>query len=145
MTNSRSAHPTVYFASLFSVFVLGCSADTGHQGAIRGHVTLDGQPVEQGSILFMPIDGTSGVVVGGEIRNGQYSLTAAKGPAIGRNRVEIRVAQKTGKMIPKGLGGTGKMVEEQVEGVAPEYNVESKLVFEVKPGDNTADYEVASK
>ena len=124
---------------------LGCGSRDNTRASIAGNVTLDGQRVEQGAIVFLPIEGTRGIAVGGEIRNGQYTLTAAKGPAIGRNRVEIRVTQKTGKMIPKGLGGTGKMVEEQVEAVAPQFNLESKLVFEVKPGDNTADYEVTSK
>jgi hypothetical protein len=32
-----------------------------------------------------------------------------------------------------------------IDTVAPRLNTESTLKFEVKPGDNTADFEVASK
>jgi hypothetical protein len=57
----------------------------------------------------------------------------------------VHAVRKTGKMIPKGLGGTGKMIEEQVEGVAPKFNIESKLQVEITPGENTADFNVTSK
>ena len=126
------------------IMVVGCSADATNRGAISGHVTLDGKPVEQGSILFLPIDGTVGVVTGGEIKDGQYELPAAKGPAIGRNRVEIHAMRKTGKMVPKGLGGTGGLVEEQAEAVAPRFNAQSTLTVDVKVGENIADFEVTS-
>ena len=125
--------------------MFGCNADNTRRGEVGGHVTLDGRPVEQGSILFTPIDGTHGVVTGGEIKSGRYGLSAAKGPSVGWNRVEIRAVRKTGKMIPKGLGGTGEMVEEQVEAVAPRFNTESTLTFEIKPGENMADFEVLSR
>ena len=125
--------------------VSGCQRGDPSRGAVSGRVTLDGQPVVQGSILFSPIDGTRGVATGGEIKDGQYRLAAAAGPAVGKNRVEVHAVRKTGKMIPKGLGGTGKMIEEQIEGVAPKFNIESKLQVEITPGENTADFEVASK
>jgi hypothetical protein len=126
------------------LFVAGCNADTTHRGTITGRVTLDGRPVEHGSIVFSPIDGVRGIAAGGKILDGQYHLPAVTGPAEGRNRVEIRVARKTGKMIPKGLG-TGKTIEEQAEAVAARFNAHSTLTFEVKAGENTADFAVASK
>jgi hypothetical protein len=125
--------------------VSGCQRGDPSRGAVSGRVTLDGQPVVQGSILFSPIDGTRGAATGGEIKDGQYRLAAAAGPAVGKNRVEVHAVRKTGKMIPKGLGGTGKMIEEQVEGVAPKFNIESKLQVEITPGENTADFNVTSK
>jgi hypothetical protein len=145
VTNSRSTHRMIVLLPTIIAILVGCNADGTHRGAVSGQVTLDGRPVEQGSILFTPIDGTHGVVTGGEIKAGQYALTAAKGPAVGQNRVEIHAVRKTGKMIPKGLGGTGKTAEEQVEAVAPRFNIQSTLKFDVKPGNNAADFEVASK
>ena len=47
-------------------------------------------------------------------------------------------------MIPKPFPSRGKMTEEQVEAVPPRFNSASTLKFEVKPGDNTADFEVSS-
>jgi hypothetical protein len=37
------------------------------------------------------------------------------------------------------------MGEEMIEAVAPRFNSESTLKFEVKPGENTADFTVSSK
>lgn len=37
------------------------------------------------------------------------------------------------------------MIEEQVEAVPARFNSESKLSVDVKPGDNTADFEVSSR
>jgi hypothetical protein len=123
----------------------GCDRGDASRGAVSGRVTLDGQPIAQGSILFTPLDGTQGAAVGGEIKDGLYRLAGAAGPAIGKNRVEVHAVRKTGKLIPKGLGGTGKMIEQQVEGVSARFNIDSKLQVEITPGENTADFEVTSK
>jgi hypothetical protein len=37
------------------------------------------------------------------------------------------------------------LFEETVEAAAPRFNIQSTLTFEVKTGDNTADFGVASK
>ena len=123
----------------------GCSRAGKNQGAIGGEVKLDGTPVERGSIAFTPMEGTSGTATGGQIENGRYYLPRAKGPSIGWNRVEIRVPRKTGRKIPKGFGATGEMVEEETEAVATRFNSASTLKTEVAPGDNTANFDVASK
>ncbi len=132
---------------LLAVFFLvpGCGTKDANRGAIHGEVKLDGQPIEQGSITFTPTGGTKGTVTGGQIEKGRYQLSAANGPAIGQNIVEIRAMQKTGRMIPQGFGATGEMIEEQVDVVAPQFNSASTLEAEVKPGDNTVDFNVTSK
>ncbi len=145
MAHSHFPQRLMPFLLIVPAILIGCNGDTSNRGAIRGAVNLDGQPVELGMIAFLPIEGTVGVATAAEIKDGQYSLPAAKGPGIGRNRVEIRVARKTGKMIPKGLSSTGKMVEEQVEAAAPRFNAQSTLTVDVKSGENTADFDVASK
>jgi hypothetical protein len=125
--------------------LVGCGKSIANQGAVQGHVTLDAKPIEQGSILFTPIKETRGMVVGGQISNGEYRLPAAKGPAVGWNRVEIRSGRKTGRTIPKGFGATGEMMEELAEAVAKRFNSESTLTVEINPGDNTADFRVTSQ
>jgi hypothetical protein len=131
--------------SLLLALPAGCGHGNANQAAIQGHITLDAKPVERGSILFAPVDGTRGAVVGGQIKNGQYRLYAAAGPAIGRNRVEIRSVRKTGRSIPKGFGATGEFAEEQVEAVSPRFNAASSLAIDIKPGDNVGDFEVTSR
>jgi hypothetical protein len=123
----------------------GCGGGNPHQGTVQGLVTLDTKPLDQGCIAFAPINGTHGMVVGGQISNGHYRLSTANGPAVGWNRVEIRSSRKTGRMIAKGLGGSGEMVEEQTESVPARFNSTSTLTIEIKPGDNVGNFEVTSK
>ena len=133
------------FLLISLVVASGCGKNGTNRGAISGEVKLDGRPLEQGSILFTPIEGTKGTVAGGEIANGRYQLSGKAGPTIGWNRIEIRGTRKTGKMVPMPFPARGKMVEEQVEAIPPRFNSGSTLKVEVRPGDNTADFDVTSK
>jgi hypothetical protein len=126
------------------LLIAGCDGGHAERGALHGKVTLDGKPLASGSIMFVPIKGTHGVVTGGEIKDGRYELSAATGPAIGWNRVEIRAARNTGKMIPKPFAPPGQMIPEQIEAIPPQYNTTSTLKVEIKPGENTANFEVTS-
>jgi hypothetical protein len=126
-------------------FVVGCSKGGARRGAIAGTVTLDGKPIAKGSIMFVPAEGTAGPVAGGPIENGRYQLPPDKGAAVGWNGVEIRSLHKTGRMVPKPMAPPGDMVEEYGEAVAPRYNLQSTLRFDVKPGENAANFEVTSK
>lgn len=141
---SRFSRP-FYLVLIILVVMPGCGTKTTNCGDIAGEVKLDGNSIEQGSILFAPIKGAQGAVVGGPIENGRFQLSGSNSPTIGWNRVEIRVPRKTGKIIPKGLGATGEMVEEQVESVASQFNSTSTLTMEIKPGSNTGNFEVTSK
>ncbi len=133
---------TCIFCLLLAV---GCSQRDTNRSSITGEVKLDGKPLERGSILFTPVDGTKGSVAGGPIENGRYRLSSDKGPALGKNRVEIRAIRKTGKMIQKPLAPNGQMIEESVEAIPPRYNSASTLKTEVKAGENTTNFDVASK
>jgi len=66
-------------------------------------VTLDGQPVETGSIAFRPKGQTKGPSAGGTIQDGAYSIDRAQGPVVGTMRVEINATRKTGRPGPEGL------------------------------------------
>ncbi len=46
---------------------------------VWGIVTFDGQPVQNGTIEFIPVDGTHGPSGGGEVIDGHYDLSAAVG------------------------------------------------------------------
>lgn len=126
-----------------SVFTTGCGKGDANRAPIRGEVKLNGQLLEKGSILFVPIDGAKGSVAGGTIENGRYELSLATGAAIGSNRVEIRSSRNTGKSIQYAPGTSPSM--EVVQMVAPRFNAESTLKVEVKLDQNTADFDVTSK
>ena len=125
---------------------LGCGKG-GNHASIHGQVTLDGKPLEHGSILFVPIQGAKGVPTGGPITNGSYELLGPGGPAIGVNRVEVQAVRKSGKMVqdPYAPKGQGKFIELEVGAVSPRFNAGSILKAEVKPGDNTANFDVQSE
>jgi hypothetical protein len=69
------------FTVLLLPIVIGCS-NNNPQGrvAVRGEVTLDGKPLEQGEILFSSVAGNTPVVVtGSPIQSGKFSLSAEQG------------------------------------------------------------------
>ena len=127
------------------VFGTGGCSKGGNHTAVRGEVTLDGKPLEQGSILFMPIKGTRGVATGTGIRHGRYEISNTTGPAVGWNRVQIQAMRGTGTMVPSPLAPPGRMIEMETAAVAPRFNSASILKFEIKPGDNSANFDVQSE
>lgn len=124
---------------------VGCGKSDSDRGSVSGEVRIDGQLLEQGSILFTPIDGAKGAVAGGEIKNGRYELSGKKGPTLGQNSVAIRAVRKTGRMVQKPMAPRGEMVDEFVEAISPQFNSATTLTVEVKPGKNTSNFEVQSK
>ena len=125
--------------------VTGCGHRVPQRAAVAGSVTFDGRPLEQGSILFVPVEGVQGIAAGGRIEHGQYRLSATDGPMAGRHRVEIRAARKTGKMVRTSTVLRNETAAEIVELIPPRFNSASTLRVDIKPGDNTADFAVESK
>lgn len=142
---SRTARRVCCFAVLAIGFsAVGCrdpNADV--RGAVRGRVTLDGVPLDQGQIIFMPTAGTRGPAAGGVITNGVYDTPTAKGAAIGTNTVQISSRQKTGRQIR--AGNTGEQVDEWAEVIPTRYNTASTLQTEIKKGRNEINFELTTK
>jgi hypothetical protein len=131
----------------------GCQpADEWNRAAVKGTVTLDGQPLPTGQITFFPAGDTTGPAAGGEIAAGQFSLDAREGPVVGRNRIEIRSVQKTGKMVKSpvaveadGAAVAGMLVEEFADVVPKRYNTYSELEQEIQPDKvNEMDFSLMS-
>lgn len=107
---------------------------------IRGTVTMDGEPVQDGSISLMPVDG-AGITGGGLVRNG--SFTAESSP--GEMAVQIyghRTVQKenpTQEEIERGLA------TDRVQYLPAAYNQQSKLRIIVSPSDRRFDFELNSQ
>lgn len=147
MGYNRKLRPYLWIVlSLTALSLLAaCHKTDRNRATIQGEVKLDGRPVEHGTIMFAPAVGVKGMTAGAEIVGGHYQLETKTGPAIGVNRVEIRSPRKTGKMIPKPFPYNKEMMEEAVEGVAPRFHSETTLQFDVKPGENKADFAVSAK
>lgn len=123
-----------------TLLLTGCS----QQLKVEGQVTLDGKPVDSGSISFEPADG-AGAEFGGTITNGSY---VAEGPPTakpGAKIVRIRASQKTGKQIPAGSPFPEGTMTDEVVTVPADYNDKSKLTADVKAGANQANFELVSQ
>jgi len=92
---SRAA---VLISALGLLLLAGCSGSGGRR-AISGTVTLDGAPLDGGSISFRPAPGNPANSAGATITNGAFRMTAAKGLKPGEYLVTVQAFRQTGRMI----------------------------------------------
>lgn len=117
------------------VVVLGL-AGCGSNGrsTVEGMVTLNGQPIESGSMSFRPLDGKT-PTAGCFITAGRFRLQVP----IGSMRVEITAMEKSGKGVTTAQGDPVE-VDLVTEAIPERYNAKSELVIDVKPGVNRVAY-----
>jgi hypothetical protein len=127
--------------SFSCLLLIGCGG--GDRSSVSGTVTLDGEPVTKGSILFDPVESREVKPVG-LIENGSYSLTSETGPKPGKHKVEIRWAKPTGKQVPV-KDDPPNMIDETKEAVPAKYNTSTELTVEITPGSNRHDFPLTSK
>lgn len=111
------------------------------RGAVHGEITLDGEPVDGGQIYFIPA-GPKAVPAWAAIEGGRYQIAAANGPSVGKCRVEIYWAQKSGAKVANPMGVE---VEDTVQVIPAIYNDKSQLEVEIKGGANQYKTELRSK
>lgn len=112
--------------------------------AVDGTVTLDGQPLDQAQIEFIPMAGTPGPTAGGDIIAGKYLIAADKGPFAGKYRVRIVKSGPTGRKTfdPR----SNSMIEEYGPILPARYNEQSELEAEItSAGPNRFDFTLTSK
>ena len=78
--------------------IVGCSRGDGRL-AVSGSVTLDGQPLERGSVNFRPAPGNQAPSSGGTIDQGEFTLPTAHGLKPGEYLVTIQAFRRTGRMV----------------------------------------------
>jgi hypothetical protein len=92
MKSRASSYPGMA-AMLISSLILGCgsgAAEGPPRADVRGVVTLDGQPLPEGVIRFVPLAGTPGPKTSIAISDGKFSADALTGPVVGAHRIEIQ-------------------------------------------------------
>src|SRR5688572_15059983 len=118
-----------FFLTAFAV-CLGCTGNSAVP--LRGTVTLDGQPVTGGSIVFMP-QMAGGPKAAAAIENGAYSIPAAQGVKPGKYRVEVSWHKPTGRKIPS--ADPGMTADETREAIPAKYNSNSTLLVDLDGTD----------
>ena len=121
--------PALYFLS--SMFMMG-SVERPDLGFVSGRITLDGEPLAGAAIEFRPQAGSQAgsekaASSGRTDEEGNYTLIYVhdvEGAILGEHSIVIRAPSREGVRLPN------------------RYNVQSELVREVKPGNNTLDFKL---
>ncbi|MBA2114022.1 hypothetical protein [Bremerella alba] len=109
--------------------LLGCGGPT--EIVVKGTVKYEGEPVETGEILFIPVNG-EGLVGAGPITNGEFSITASPG----EKKIEITANKVSDKPAPDGLPN-------YVPYIPKKYNTASTLTATVEDkAENTYEFDL---
>ncbi|MDB5339877.1 MAG: hypothetical protein JWN70_5496 [Planctomycetaceae bacterium] len=135
----------VCWTSCLLMGIAGCQTGVSQFGT-SGEITLDGAPVEQGSITFFPdAANTSGSTAGAVIHQGKYTVPADKGLTPGLYQVKITWSRKTGKKVEASSPHPpGTMIDEESEAIPAKYNTASTLTADILAHDNTLDFDLKS-
>lgn len=108
---------------------------------LAGEVTFEGEPIDVGSISFIPAEG-KGRPSGGVITDGKYTVPEEKGANAGPHRVEIRWLKRTGKRLRD--AESGEMYDERREALPNKLHANSELSVEVPLPENRHDFKLKS-
>jgi hypothetical protein len=128
---------------MVSAALAGCSDPYGGRKEVSGTVKLQGQPVKDGSIIFLPLDSkeTQG---GAQIIQGEYKMTQQNGLKPGKYLVRLTAGD--GKTLAAGEqagapGGSTNIVSMDL--IPEEWNTKSKHEVEIKSdGANRFDFDI---
>jgi hypothetical protein len=111
------------------------------QYPLSGEVTFDGQPIDVGSISFLP-EG-AGRPSGGVITDGKYDVPEEKGANAGKYRVEIHWLKRTGRQLrdPE----SGEMYDERREALPERFHAKTELTVEVPLPEDRHDFNLKSR
>ena len=128
--------PLVSWGVAACLFLAGCGSDGPEKHPVSGVVRADGEPIETGSISFIP-QFQDGFQAGASIVNGEYSVPRDKGLKLGKHQVQIRATTGTGEMLHPGFGAPNDArVERRAQFIPPKYNSRSVLTADIEAGNN---------
>jgi hypothetical protein len=120
-------------AAVTVVGALGCGEDNPlGRRPIVGRVTYKTQPVDYGSIQFIPLDVQHGVNSGGMIGDGKYQLVEAQGLPPGAYKVMISAPDLRQQEKVEAMPGDARTFA--VERIPKKYNLNTTLQIEVQKG-----------
>lgn len=103
------------------------------RAAISGQVSLNGKPLQSGTITFEPLDASRAPIAAGHIRGGKYSIPASRGIAIGHNRVTVRSLSG---------GVPGRRGLNDVITITGNGTLAGEVTYEAKSGQNSFDLDI---
>jgi hypothetical protein len=141
MLSARALWPRVLIG-LFTPILVGCSDPYAGRREVTGTVTLEGEPLKTGIILFTPLDGqdTQGST---PLANGEYRITRVQGLKPGKYLVRITAGDgKTPTNSEIGQpGGNANIVSWDL--IPDDFGYNSKQQVEVKAdAENRFDFPI---
>ena len=129
-------------AGLLGAAVAGCGADGPEIAGVEGTVTMDGKPLPNAAVVFVPEEG--GRPAGARTdENGHYVLNFSggrQGTIPGKNKVQITTLSDPYQ------DEEGNTVPGSPETVPMKYNTQTTLEVDVKEGEhNVADFDLDSE
>ncbi|RCS54079.1 carboxypeptidase regulatory-like domain-containing protein [Bremerella cremea] len=134
---------TMLSLALATLCLTGCGdPNMPPVGEVHGQVTLNGKPVSDCQVEFVPLaGGRSSAAITDE--NGKYILKYkgdAEGALLGKHRVRLVTARSATR------DDSGRVIQPGVKEKLPkEYNDETTQQVEVIDGDNPIDFEIVTK
>lgn len=117
----------------------GCGSDPPPKGqVVSGEVTVSGEPLKRGLIIFQPIEGTAGPAATADVVNGHFATTVQMGPWPGKFLVKIESIPPEIAAIAAGKSPhTGKPESSQPHReIDTQFNNRSQTTIEVIAGEN---------
>lgn len=150
MKSIQAGHLAMALSVIF-LCLSGCGgpSDQPDLGQVQGTVTFDGKPLSGVVVVFQPDVGRP--AHGRTDSEGKYDLTyirTTRGTKIGHNRVEIAPSEEDDDPAEELVDpDTVKPKRQRKSGkpkIPARYNRKSELEADVKPGENTFDFELTS-
>lgn len=145
----KRVHPatTACCVGFICAVITGCSQSGIERVSVEGRITVDGAPLENGSILFIPQGEVRGPTSGGRVKGGQFRIKSERGPTLGLHRVEIRADDDLPDDLTEPTSFTNyDGFKPPVNRIPARYNVRSDLVVEIKAeGNHDVDFDLSTK
>lgn len=126
-----------------SIILVGCGGDVGQGVEVSGTVTLDGAPLESGTVAFIGENGSAAAV--GQIKNGQFSLSqSANASGIPTGSYKVKV--ESWKVQPGAVQDDGSFAKGELA-IPEKYTkvASSGFTADVGPGGGTFEFDLKNE
>jgi hypothetical protein len=137
-----------FLVALITLPTLPCGCGSrSDRLAVSGEVTLDGAPLDEGSIRLTSTGGGKLLASGAMIHDGKFHIPQEKGLPPGTYRVEMSSPDsKAPPVVYKSAPGEPALPPTAPERIPPEYNSQSKHTVEVSNGgDNDFKFDITRR
>jgi len=143
VTRTPRASARVWICLVVISSIAGCSSESA--SSLSGKATFDGAPIPDGNIRLDPIGDTPGPGGAAKIIAGKYEIPRDAGMLAGKHQVLISAARATGRQVrAENLNGGPSTIAEIAPYIPARYNANTELDVDLKPGENTEDFDLRS-